>query len=120
MERKTKEFVCECSDDVIVVGEGDFGECNQCGEVFAYHYESMETMYQDLIAYRGLAHKNWNNLSNISIQLNLILTAIKENKPFEEIRFNILQLREMTMQHMMTGLNELRFFYGKDNCEDCE
>jgi len=120
MERKTKEFVCDCSDDVIVVVEGDIRECDECGKEFYYHYESMETMYQDLIAFRKLASKNWNNLSEVSVKLNLIMTAIKENKPYEEIKFNILQLREMAMQYSMTGMNEFRHFFGKENCEDCE
>ena len=120
MERKTKEFVCECNDDVIVVAEGDVGQCGDCGKEFAYHYESMETMYQDLLAYRKLANKNWNHLSDISIKLNNIFADILDNKPYKEIRFNVMQLREMASQHTMTGMNQLlRFFYG-DNCEDCK
>ena len=120
MERKTKEFVCDCSDEIIVVGEGDVKDCRECGKEFAYHYESMETMYQDLLAFRKLANSNWDKLNDVGVQLNLISTAIKENKPFEEIRFNILQLRERAMQYSMTSMNELRFFWGKDDCEECE
>ena len=120
MERKTKEFVCNCCDDVIVVGEGDVGQCDKCGKEFVYHYESMETMYQDLLAYRHLANKNWNNLVNINIKLNFIITLIKENKSFEEIKEKIFEAKEMSMQYHMTAMNELRFFYGEDNCEDCE
>ena len=121
MERKTKEFVCECSEDMaIVVAEGDVGQCGECGKEFSYHYESMETMYQDLLAYRKLANKNWNHLSDISIKLNNIFVDILDNKPYKEIRFNVMQLREMASQHTMTGMNELQFFYGKNDCEDCE
>lgn len=120
MEKKTKEFVCECSDEIIVVSEGDVKECRECGKGFAYHYESMETMYNDLISYRKLAQKNWNNLVNVNIKLSFIITLIKENKSFEEIKEKIFEAKEMSMQYHMTAMNELRNFYGEDDCEDCK
>jgi hypothetical protein len=120
MERKTKEFVCECQDNVIVIAEGDTKQCMSCGKEFAYDYESMETMYNDLISYRKLAQKNWNNLVNVNIKLSFIITLIKENKFFEEIKEKIFEAKEMSMQYHMTAMNRLRFFYGNEDCEDCE
>lgn len=120
MERKTKEFVCNCCDDVIVVPEGDVGQCDKCGKEFVYHYESMETMYKDLLAYRHLANKNWSNLTDVNIKINLIVQDVLQNKSFQEIKEKILKLKEMSMQFTMTGMNELQHFYGEFGCEDCE